>query len=130
MTWGWVGGGWSDSGKTEHTTVLFAPPMSTFRITWFDGELVEIRRAEGLRQLAEELLDEWVDDPELCPLEVVRWLAVQGISWSAPAEAHADAVRGRTAAAHAARMAFMESDTVVRLFFIACGACLCVEPIS
>ncbi|NDE17184.1 hypothetical protein EBZ80_19865 [bacterium] len=89
--------------------------------------MVEIRRAPGLRQLAQELLDEWVDDPELCPLEVVGWLAAQGISWSAPVEA--DAVGGRTAAAHAARVAFMESDTVVRLFFITCGACLSVEAL-
>lgn len=101
--------------------------MPSFRVCWFDGELVEIRRAPGLRQLAEELLDEWVDDPELCPLEVVGWLAAQGIFWSAPADA--DAVGGRTAAAHAARRAFSESDTVVRLFFIACGECLSVDAL-
>jgi len=101
--------------------------MPSFRVCWFDGELVEIRRAAGIRELAEELLHEWVDDPELCPLEVVRWLAAQGISWSAPADA--DAVGGRTAAADAARRAFSESDTVVRLFFIACGTCLSVDAL-
>jgi hypothetical protein len=100
--------------------------MPTFRICWFDGELVEMRRAPGLRELAEELLDEWVDDPEVCPLEVFGWLAAQGISWSAAAAAADGGIGARVSAAHAARRAFSESDTVVRLFFIACGAYLSV----
>lgn len=111
-------------GPDRHDTV-----MPSFRICWFDGELIEIRRAEGLRQLAEELLDEWVDDPELCPLEVFGWLAAQGISWSAPVAADGG-FGARTAAADAVRRALRESATVVRLFFIACGACLSVERLS
>ena len=102
--------------------------MPTFRITWFDGELIEMRRAAGLRELVGELLDEWTDDPEICPLEVFGWLAAQGIPWNAPVVA--DGGRGaRTAAADAVRMAITESDTVVRLFLIACGTCLCVEQL-
>lgn len=106
---------------SEHTTVL----MPTFRVCWFDGELVEMRQAEGLCQLAEELLDEWVDDPEFCPLEVFDWLDAQGISWSAPD----GGIGARTAAAAAVRRALREYAVAVRLFLIACGGCLSVEEL-
>jgi hypothetical protein len=101
--------------------------MPLFRICWFDGELVEMRRAAGLRELVGELLDEWIDDPDICPLEVFGWLAAQRVVWSASDETHGE--KGtRTAAADAVRRVLADSDVAVRLFLIACaGTLTCVE---
>jgi len=70
MTWGWVGGGWSDSGKTEHTTVLFDLFVACL-LSVFAGLTVSWSRYVGLLDCASLLRSCWMNG--LMTLSSVRW---------------------------------------------------------
>jgi len=104
--------------------------MRFFRLTWFDGELVETRAAPSTADLCEELLEEWISDPEVCPLEVFSFLAAVGVTWrdrigkDTTLEANV-----RRAAAESVLTRIRASDNELRMFLIACGEAVGVEEI-
>jgi len=102
--------------------------MRFFRLTWFDGEMVETRAARSAADLCEELLEEWISDPDVCPLEVFAYLAAFGVSWGdrIGKDTTLEATV-RRAAAESVMARIRDSDTERRLFLIMCGGALCVE---
>ena len=104
--------------------------MRFFRLTWFDGEMVETRAAPSATDLCEELLEEWISDPDVCPLEVFSYLAAAGVPWGDHIGKDTTMEETvRRAAAQSVLERIRASDNELRLFFIACGAAVGVEEI-
>jgi hypothetical protein len=104
--------------------------MLFFRLTWFDGELVETRAARSAADLCEELLEEWISDPEVCPLGVFAYLAAFRVSWGdrIGKDTTLEATV-RRAAAESVMPRIRASDNELRMFLIACGEAVGVEEI-